>query len=148
MPLYFLVALEHLHSGELRTRPVSQLSVRVTKQVTRLHLGTCTWVQWLKKNLGNPQACSSSNFTLHWRHPLSHENKALNRYQISNTVKHNEVAEILEKHCLYHRKCSVKNVRSSVITISTRNVLLRHYSQVWKSWLWELDDHLKQWLAF
>lgn len=31
------------------TKPVFQLSGKVTKQVTWLHLGTCTWVQWLKK---------------------------------------------------------------------------------------------------
>lgn len=112
MPLYFLVTLEQLHSDELRTRPVSHLSVRVIKQVTWHHFGTCTWVQWLK-NLGNPGTCCSSDFTLHWRHSLYHENKALNRYQISHIVKHNEVAEILKKHC------TIRNVLSKMLEVQS-----------------------------
>lgn len=146
MPPYSLILLGQLHSDELRTRPVSELLVELNERTTQLHLWMCTRVQWLKKKqLDNPGACSSSNFTKHGRHSLSHDNKILNRYKIRQYVKHNEIAENVEKHCTQHSKRSVKDVRSVVITISaTRDVLLRHYCHVWRLWLFKQEDYSKQ----
>lgn len=117
--------------------------------VTPLDLYLSSWLKKNKnKNLDNPDARSSSNFTVHWRHPLSHENRTLNRNKIRHNVKHNEIAENVEKQCTHHSKGSAKDVRNIIITISaTRDVFLRHYSHVWRSRLCIQDDHSKQWLS-